>query len=126
MLPELETGNWDEVFGEGSGGNCDAILPTICPGDTTPKHTFSREDVAEIHGQSEGENDGADWIMWGLLKDGRYFMVAAGCDYTGWDCQAGNWGLVASTREDLIAHCMTDDERERFGLLAPEPASRQQ
>ena len=46
--------------------------------------SFDLEDVAKIEGSVEGENDGDDWIAWGQLKDGRWFCVNAGCDYTGW------------------------------------------
>lgn len=116
MLKELDSDNWAEVFGEGTGENT-AILPQITPGDTIPDGTFSREDVAIIKGQVNGRNDEADWIVWGQLKDGRWFMAHGGCDYTGWKCQAHNDGSVASTEADLIRFGMTDDERDRFGLV---------
>lgn len=117
MLKKLDNYDWQEVFGEGDGGNCTPIIPQLIPGDaTTPGHTFSREDVKTIHGQVDGDNDGPDWIVWGELKDGRWFSATGGCDYTGWDCQASNGGCVASSREDLI-RLMTPDERERFGFL---------
>lgn len=116
MLKELDCYDWDEVFGEGSGGNCTAIEPDRAPGDPVLTTTFSREDVSLIKGQVEGENDGPDWIVWGQLKDGRWFIAMAGCDYTGWDCQASNHGSVASTEDGLIRFGMTDEERDRFGL----------
>lgn len=46
---------------------------------------FKPEDVVYIVKAIEGENDGADWEMVGRLKDGRWFYIHAGCDYTGWD-----------------------------------------
>ena len=117
MLKELDDYNWAEVFGEGSGGNCTAITPNRAPHDTeTPTGTFSREDVAEIRGQSEGENDERDWIVWGRLNDGRWFVARGGCDYTGWDCRASNSGDVASTEKDVIQFGMSPDERSRFGV----------
>lgn len=117
MLKELEGYDWEEVFGEGSGGNCSAIVPQTPPGeDRTSKATFCREDVDKIYGQSEGEKDEQEWIVWGKLKDGRWFVAAGRCDYTGWDCQASNDGAVASTRKDLIRFCMTDQQRERFDI----------
>jgi hypothetical protein len=119
MLRELDDYDWAEVFGEGGGGNCTAIDPFVTEGDLVGKETFSREDVESIRGQVEGKNDGPDWIVWGKLKDGRYFLAYAGCDYTGWDCQAGNYGAVASTEETLIRFGMTDDQRSRFGIAQP-------
>ena len=126
MLSELDSYDWAEVFGEGTGGNCPAIIPDVPPGDeVTSTSTFSREDVAAIRGQQEGENDGPDWIVWGVLKDGRFFIARGGCDYTGWDCQASNNGSVASTEADLIQFGMTDNERDRFGVQLP-PVQRTQ
>jgi hypothetical protein len=116
MLKALDSYNWEEVFGEGSGGNCTPIVPNRSPTDrTTPIDTFKRNDVLLICGQQEGENDGRDWIVWGKLKDGRWFVARAGCDYTGWYCQAHNSGDVASSIENIIQFGMSEDERSRFG-----------
>ena len=117
MLKELDDYDWAEVFGEGGGGNCTPIQPNRSPMDkTTPIGAFSREDVAEIYGQVEGENDGPDWVVWGCLKDKRWFVARGGCDYTGWDCRASNSGDVASTKADIIRFGMSEDERVRFGV----------
>ena len=117
MLQQLDDYDWAEVFGEGTGGNCSTIKPNRNPTDTTTSpDTFSREDVAEIKGMSEGERDERSWIVWGILKDGRYFVARGHCDYTGWDCRAGNSGDVASTEADIIRFGMEPDERERFGV----------
>jgi hypothetical protein len=115
MLSDLEGYDWDEVFGEGGGGNCTPIIPNRAPHDNkTSTTTFSREDVKEIYGQCEGERDERDWIVWGKLKDGRWFVARGGCDYTGWDCRASNSGDVASSQPDIITFGMTPDERSRF------------
>lgn len=34
-----------------------------------------------------GQNDGADW-HWTVVTGGRTWLIVAGCDYTGWDCQS--------------------------------------
>lgn len=115
MLKELDDYDWCEVFGEGSG-NTSAIKPTRIPGEKCSLDSFGRKDVAEILGISEGERDESDWMIWGKLKDGRFFVVTAGCDYTGWDCRAWNDGNVAETKENLIQFAMSDAERSRFGL----------
>lgn len=87
--PELEGGNWDSVFayaGEPPQGSCDgsaSIKPAI-PGADISLSPFARWDVEEISGISEGENDEKNWLVYGRLKDGRWFFLTAGCDYTGW------------------------------------------
>lgn len=85
MLECLDAYDFAEVFGEGTGGNCTPIIPKCAPFDKVSLSTFSREDVAEVKGQSEGEPDGISWIVWGVLKDSRFFLADGSCDYTGWD-----------------------------------------
>lgn len=80
---------------------------------------FTIDDVAEIRNAIEGENDGDDWIIWGLLKNGGYFYLSAGCDFTGWDCQASGKSHVHPTEDELILLGMDRGARERFGLLTP-------
>ncbi len=106
--------DWQEAFkfGEkprgvlGYTGNLDAV---------------SIDDIAEVIGVSNGENDGANWIGAFILNDGRYAFVSAGCDYTGWDCQAGGDAQVASDRESLIRWAMGDEDRARLALPLEAP-----
>jgi len=70
---------------------------------------FSMDDVAEITAASEGENDGPSWLMCGRLNDGRWFYLSAGCDYTGWDCQAGGDAQVADTLSNLKQYAMDNE-----------------
>jgi hypothetical protein len=79
---------------------------------------FNENDVAKVHAMSTGENDGPHWIMWGRLKDGRHFFLSAGCDYTGWDCQAGGDAWVSKNKGRLIDAAMDADARTRFGILS--------
>ena len=116
MLKQLDDYNWAEVFGEGSGGNCTAITPQPAPGYEGSITTFSREDVKTILGMSEGERDEREWVIYGKLNDGRYFVARGGCDYTGWDCQASNSGDVAATKKDIVRFGLTQEERSRFNL----------
>lgn len=118
MKPELNDYDWAEVFGEGSGGNCTPIHPSPQPPTTNMDvTTFGREDVEDILAMEAGENDGPAWIIYGKLKDGRFFAARGGCDYTGWDCQASNSGDVALTREDIERFGLSDDERSRFKII---------
>ncbi len=117
MLRELNDYDWAEVFGEGSGGNCTPIIPDAHPAYTGSLATFSREDVGAIIKMVQGENDGADWVVYGWLKDGRYFVARGSCDYTGWDCRAGNSGNVAGSRGDIERFGLSDNERARFEIV---------
>ena len=56
----------------------------------------------------------------GRLWDGRWFALSAGCDNTGWDCQASGFALVAMSAEALIRLGLTDGELERFAPNSPE------
>jgi len=123
MKPELDNYDWSEVFGEGTGGNCTPIRPQPQPPSYKESlETFGREDVDEIIAMDDGEHDSKDWIIYGRLKDGRYFSARGGCDYTGWDCRASNCGDVAASREDIERFGLTDDERKRFSITLKELA----
>ena len=115
---ELGDYNWEEVFGEGTGGNCTPIVPNRQPPTAEISiETFGRADVAEIFKMVDGENDGPEWVVYGRLRDGRFFVARGGCDYTGWDCQASNSGDVANTRSEIERYGLSDDERSRLGII---------
>lgn len=80
---------------------------------------FTRYDIAEVVAAEEGDNDGPSWLCFGRLKDGRWFILRAGCDYTGWDCQSGGDVDVASTRELILQYGMDDEELKRLGQKRP-------
>lgn len=77
---------------------------------------FSISDVSQVFGYSDGENDGENWIIYGRLKDDRFFCLSAGCDYTGWDCRAGGNSFVDNFLDEVIRMGMGENERARFGL----------
>jgi hypothetical protein len=52
--------------------------------------------------------------------DGRWFHIEAGCDYTGWDCQAGGAATVAKTKANIIRYGCTDEDRKILNLELPE------
>lgn len=87
MLVELDDYDWHAVFGyageDGSSITGHALIESV-PDDQSSTGFFTREDVMEVTGKSEGENDGAEWMIYGQLWDGRWFYIEAGCDYTGW------------------------------------------
>lgn len=98
--------DWKEAF---------TYANTIRTATGCGKEPFTMGDVAEVIKADPGENDGPSWVMVGKLKDRRFFFLDAGCDYTGWDCQAGGDAQVADTLDNLIRYGMDEAARSRFG-----------
>ncbi len=98
MLAELDDSDWREAF-------------VYAP--------FEREDVVEIISKAEGAHDEDNWVGVFKLRDGRYGYLTAGCDYTGWDCQAGGAGEIRDTLDAIIIECCEDDDRKRLGFFLP-------
>lgn len=76
--------DWRYVFAYANGrmDKPEAIGGVVSyTGDLSP---FDREDVEELYGLVDGDNNVANWVAVGKLKDGRFFSIRAGCDYTGW------------------------------------------
>jgi hypothetical protein len=73
------------------------------------------DDVAETIVSVDGENDGPEWLGVFRLRDGRFLFLTAGCDYTGWDCQAGGSGEVRDDLDTLIWNDIGENDRERLG-----------
>lgn len=104
MLNELNDGDWDEVFKYSN--------PELALGAKCSKEHFYKEDVQRIYFKQDGENDVSNWIMIGKLKDGRYFCIEAGCDYTGWGCQEWGQSWVSDDYDNLIQFGMTNEIRD--------------
>jgi hypothetical protein len=130
MVPVLNTYDWQEAFGAAMGTEAEACEQTRrnarpalgFQGDVSP---FCRADVADVIAHVDGENDGADWVCVVRLGDGRFAVVRAGCDYTGWDCRANGDAEVAADLPTLVRLCVNPEERRRLGLAEEEaPASR--
>jgi hypothetical protein len=95
-IPEaIRDGDWCEAFG-------------YAP--------FAITDVVEVIHVADGENDSDNWVGVFRLVDGTFGYVCAGCDYTGWGCQAGGAGEVRATLEEILTEACTDDDRRRFGV----------
>ena len=82
----MDSYDWAEVFGEGTGRNCDKSDVDECPpGCGIDRAPPSRSDVVEVIAAVNGENDESDWVGLFKFRDGRYLAASGGCDYTGWD-----------------------------------------
>lgn len=56
---------------------------------------FTLDDIRNIHAEVPGHNDEDHWFWVIELKDKRFLLTDAWCDYTGWDCQSGGSSLEA-------------------------------
>lgn len=101
----LAGSDWDEAFGAAGDTLRTQILDGRVRGDpygdmstkyvdadirpgrdlTVPLTTFDRTQIERVFSSFDGAHDGPDWRVLGQLRDGRYFYLRAGCDYTGWD-----------------------------------------
>ena len=116
MIELLNDYDWKQAFGfAGETGAWNSGMPSPAPpnDEAVPVDPFTREDVEEIVLLAEGENDGDPWFGVFVLKDRRFASIVAGCDYTGWDCQAGGDAKVAATLDSILRYGLTDSERRR-------------
>ena len=106
----IESYNWKEAFTYSDGRSL----------DDDSHQPFTMKDVKTIIHMEDGENDGSNWIILVKLKNGLYGFLSAGCDYTGWDCQAGGHSYVSKSKKKLIRYGLGEDDRTRFGLTLPD------
>lgn len=119
--------DWIEAWGYGGGDpGTEAIRsqdgpskPFVCDGAGCSDNPVDASDLARVVASSEGENDVSTWVAVALLSDGRYAFLEAGCDYTGWDCQAGGRVWVSDTLENLWQFGVTQAARDRLGDAPP-------
>jgi len=79
--------DWEEVFGEGTGGNCGNKTDPCPPGSDVDCTPPSLKDVVKIIAAKVDHGDFAETTCVGVfvLKDGRYLLASGSCDTTGWD-----------------------------------------
>lgn len=112
MIETLDDYDWGQAFGYACGSAC----ISTAPGSSCSANEFTREDVSELRHATAGEHDESNWMAAGVLSDGRCFYLEAGCDYTGWDCQASGFAVVADDWEALVQFGMGDNARTAWGL----------
>lgn len=100
--------NWRSAFNEAMNGQY------LSYGEIGPI-----SNVIDVIACDEGENDGAIWIavvQWSG-SEGAFCVMRAGCDYTGWDCQAsGKMEFYSSLEEAIHPNTLTEEERCRMGI----------
>jgi hypothetical protein len=77
---------------------------------------FRFDQIEKVILAIEGENDSYDWLLLVELKGGGFGALRAGCDYTGWDCQAGGdsgiFETLEQTRNWLAKDSRYNDEED--------------
>lgn len=97
---------WRSAFNEAFGKDFQGY------GDPGPNPI---DDVMEIIACEEGENEEKDWIGIFKMRDGKFLVLQAGCDATGWDCQAGGSYVAYDTLEEALSPLsLTQEFRERL------------
>lgn len=61
---------------------------------------YTLEDIANIHAEVPGHNEEDNWWWIIELRDGRFVLTSAGCDFTGWDCSSWGSSQVATSTEE--------------------------
>ena len=115
----LDGYDWDEAFAYATGiaRSGGSGIPMVCEGANCDNTPFNKEEVGRIFHMRTGENDGNTWILVGQLDDSRFFVLEAGCDYTGWDCQASGQAWVSDSFANLEQFGYTDQIRSMFGSM---------
>lgn len=115
-MKTLETKDWEGLFGEREDLPLRPVSPDAAKRDDVGRGTFTRTDVDFILNKAEGGGGSEPWLVYGKLKDGRWFLQRGKCGPAGWSEQAENSGSVAKTVEDLVQNGMTEEERRRLGI----------
>jgi hypothetical protein len=110
-----ELADWEPIFGNEWRASSNDINP-VYPGLVVSLDAPKIADVIRIVAADLGERDEKNWLIVGELKDGRFFSITAGCDYTGWGCR--DWGTVsiALSEEDIIRYGLSTESRHRLGI----------
>jgi len=73
------------------------------------------ENIKSIILEVPGENDAFNWHWICETKDGKYWYLEGGCDYTGWDCRSDlkSNGLFDTIEEAIQASPEKPDYDDR-------------
>lgn len=76
---------------------------------------FDVSDVIRIIASYEGCNEEENWLAVAETKDGKFVVVDAGCDYTGWDCRCWGTGEVYKTEGESLSS-LTPTQAKILGI----------
>jgi hypothetical protein len=113
-VDQLTQYDFDEAFSYAGSPNVVPPGEPRCGG-----HGFDLDAVDYIDvlwGESVEGYAQIDVLAIGKLKDGRWFSLSAGCDTTGWDCQAWGDASVATSLDNIVRFGLDDRDRERLGV----------
>lgn len=106
--------DWQHAFGEALTGG---YTPMRDEYEELRDEKHPIEFVTHVYAADEGENDGPQWLAvvgWSGPQ-GPFAVMRAGCDYTGWDCQAG--GVIEffpTLAESVNKLALTREEQQRL------------
>lgn len=96
------------------GGDYDWVKVVAFGEDSCPD--FKPEEVDEVVWFVVGQNDGPEWVALCRMKNGRWALLAAGCDYTGWDCQSGGSATMCSDRDTAFGPLFVSSQDKRRNI----------
>jgi hypothetical protein len=103
--------DWQHAFYEAFHG-ADGPSYDAPPGERGPI-----ENVVRVIHSIAGENDEAAWLAvveWSG-EQGAFAVMEAGCDYTGWDCQASG-AIDYYPSLEVALSSLTPEQARRLGL----------
>ena len=75
---------WSELAERNKWGDGNDWANVLAVANCDAKQNIEDADLTEVVAYSDGENDGAEWLAVVGHIDGRFVLLRAGCDYTGW------------------------------------------
>lgn len=109
MLKELDDYHWGEVFKYANN-------PNDVRKHATTNLKYDRGDVKKILAIKDGIADEDNWLGLFEMHDGKFLVVRAWCDYTGWGCQEGGSAEVADDLGTIIVYGLSVSERGELGI----------
>lgn len=73
------------------------------------------QDIKRVIVYDNGYNEGPEWVGLFEMKNGKFVVLRASCDYTGWGCREGGSSAVYETLK-MAVQDLGDDDRHRMNL----------
>lgn len=85
------------------------------------KCSFAVGDIENVLATIPGHNDEDNWHWVVVLKNGKFFYLTGGCDYTGWDCQSSLDEEEGKDAFDCASKCKEWGEQLKRQLWGEQP-----
>jgi len=67
--------------------------------------------IVKLQRHQAVQNENGKWLPY---EETLYAVLQGGCDYSGWDCQAGGRVRVGHFLDDVINYGMSEEERKQY------------